>query len=55
MRLGDVAPHVADGVHLPVAVELVAAEVAEDEQLDAERVHDTGEHSLVDFEHGDAG
>ena len=55
MGLGHMAPQVADCVHLAVAVELVAAEVAEHEQLGAERVHDAGQDPLVDFEHGDAG
>ena len=42
-------------MHLAVAVELVAAEVAEHEQLGAERVDDAGHDALVDLEHGGAG
>ena len=52
VRLGRVAPQVTDRVHLAVAVELVPAEVAEHEQLRAERVDHPGQDPLVDLEHG---
>ena len=48
------APQVADRVHLAVAVELVAAEVAEHEQLRVERVDHPGQDPLVDLEHRQA-
>jgi hypothetical protein len=54
VRLGDGAPLVADRVDLAEAVELVATEVAQHQELGVEGIDDAAEHPLVDLEHRDA-